>query len=220
MDVPYSSTCLHAHTIHDHITATLICEDCALVLQENTNLTTHSKIVLPNVKQRNDKLSSRVEDICENFHIPQSYASDITTVSRDVKLATSHFNGDAEVIAYGIYSTCKMNCMYRTLEEVEMMTGCSRKKLWSLEKRFGVSNNPDYSALLERYCYFLGVTYSSMKMVQHEAEKYFATTTARPHTIIAACISMYTNIPINEIVTVIPVNKASVYKFKKEYKKI
>ena len=218
--------CRHANSVIDQHTATLVCLDCALVLEENTNIclgSSRDPECYHNIgggkkreKQRSE-LYFMAQDVCENFHIPRGF------IDRIVFKAQSMLCGFGRgmvlaALAMAIYSVCMEENVSRTLHDVVEATGCDREKLLRLEKKFGfAAEKTDVSAQTDRYCSFLDCSYRETLELKKKICVLLENCETQPKTIIAACISKYANKPVSEVVKIVPVSAKGVYNFKKTH---
>ena len=211
----FSDSCEHVHRVHDTHTATEICDDCALVLDMNTNLCYYRKSC-SDVKQKKKKsdtsaLHTMIVEACERINLPVSFVPLI--IKHYVNINETKRRVQMETVACSIYNVCKQEDVMRTLAEVQAVTGCSPKRLWKLERRVGTSNNVNCIALIEKYSQYLELTLKQMLFVLTNTQKKVVLCSSKPCTIIAAYVRICTKLPLKKITSIIPVSAKSVHKF-------
>ena len=188
-------SCPHpiALRVHDIATDTIVCSDCALVLDDSYYFSS-SKIKYYDVAELPDmKIVSAALQFCANLNIPSSFATraalNVEEMKKYLHCVRMQRANTEDLLACALYNVGKKYSCFRTLDEIQASTGCSRKKLWTLECLFGESTDPaDYGGLIEKYCYFLSLPFCSMKMIREIAIQYIGSLERKPQAIIGACI--------------------------------
>ena len=191
-------TCAHPRPqrVYDSETATVVCTECALVLNDDVFFTGSNAMTDAQQTQPKPEYFTDAVTYCANINLPITYASAIAS-SAETMTAYLHSVKKQRVartdaLACCLYNTCKKNSCFRTLEEIESATGCDRKKLWKLESLFGETTDPaHYGDLVEKYCYFLSITFEEMCAIRDMAVCNISHLQNKPQAIIGACIYLY-----------------------------
>lgn len=196
-------TCLHSYDLHvvDYSTATVVCSGCALVMMENyCHLYEYRRHESGHINSKH--LSTSIA-YCEESGLPLSLAADVAKMAQNLEkghIMAKYISRQGltkprqnDLLAYCLYNVCKRHKCFRTLDEIEAITGCDRKRLWKLESAFGEHTDPDeYGVLIEKYCYYLQIKkYKDVLRLQKICIHNIRSLQGKPQTIIGACVANY-----------------------------
>ena len=126
--------CDHLNQIIDQHEGSIVCGDCALVLDVYFSQQEHSSQKISVSLQHVDHLKSYLLDCCDRMHIPTLISENI--YKKFIQFRTGRdFEriSDMHLMTYSIYITLKNDGIGRNIEYVAQNTGISSKLLWKCE---------------------------------------------------------------------------------------
>ena len=223
---PYSRSCSHYDTVIDSTTATRVCRECALVLEENVNICFASTRCPPIYEDNkhdtgigsyhDTQLSDKLCDICFRLNISSHLISDVIIRCNDVSNAIEKANGfSLATVAFCLYDVCKKNGCHRQMDVVSRNVGCTLRQIWLKEKEHGTTNIVDYTGIVVEFCYHLNVDRRKALKLMPLIHKCLDLYEAHPRTIIGACICLSLDIKVSRFCAMAHISNKSVYRFKK-----
>ena len=212
--------CDHLNQIIDQHEGSIVCGDCALVLDVYFSQQEHSSQKISVSLQPVDHLKSYLLDCCDRMHIPTLISENI--YKKFIQFRTGHdFEriSDMQLMAYSIYITLKNDGIGRNIEYVAQNTGISSKLLWkceSLDPYISMPINienvlaPVYSMfnLSSEDCKII------VKISKHFQERHFSPLTLSSTLVYVYCRISKIQISIKKVCSIFCVSSMSIYRCK------
>jgi transcription initiation factor TFIIIB Brf1 subunit/transcription initiation factor TFIIB len=216
----FSDTCSHLYPVRDVHEGTLVCPDCAKVLDACMLLETRD--IPPPVNPIHIKL----QNICANGNIPKSvegYANWFFYLICQEFADVKQLKREDEILAFSLYESLARFNVPRTPEEIHRITGVLPSALWTIESKMKQQTTTHINPVLyvERYATFLELTYIDIKKIQSIIGNMYGMGDVRPRCLVATVIHLYCKelklrIPLKRIVEVCNVSCTTVHKLMKK----
>ncbi len=209
--------CEHDNTVEDLQTGTVICTDCAYLI--DTPVFAMAPVTEKNEKEEPcyDALTLVFADLCFNTHLSPIYALDMALLFKTVieeKQIT--YLQKSTLIALCFSEVLKRENVPRTLKEISGVTGESLKSLGALMKEV-FPNSPQVRPhqIVSRFCGKLDIHRRHAIKIEHELETLVQVNSVSPDTLAAAAIADYVKsnalgVKLTEIADVCGVTQVSI----------
>jgi transcription initiation factor TFIIIB Brf1 subunit/transcription initiation factor TFIIB len=161
-------SCTHSSVIEDEREGTVVCLACCRVIDQLYVSFAVSNPTLSNPLSKYDS----IENICANFHIPESVKQSCISIFERVKRVkgTRKFSNSA-LIAYAIYNGLLEHTIARSPQEILFMTGVDLTQIMAIEKVLSTPVIcPSSSTYLERYAVQCGLGFKDVQQMYHYYE--------------------------------------------------
>ena len=146
------ATCPHLshHRIIDRHEGTIICGNCALVLEDSLLI---DKVYLPEreMVKENSQLFYIFRDLTDNFHLYPCIARKSVTIYQELPKKVTRTKKKRALIAYVLYRACIEEDAPRSIQEISRMCGISPKEIGIFESKCKTINSNLSVAFLSRF---------------------------------------------------------------------
>ena len=248
------SYCNHSDTILDSSSATEVCTSCGLVLNEaltytdlHPNYTWMQQMTDPRVpcgsfmdkKSRNKIVNSISKPMGEEFltkvgnrlNLPYSTIQHALHRSQDLSSVKSRRFHHEHLLAYALYTTCKLEKCPRSLVEISNISAITTKSLRRIEKYFSMEKNNQRTKslsakdLLYTFYPYLDLSFQDLKIILSMLETSSSTVQFSPSTVAAGLVYLYVSkngiksCTIKKISDIFQTTPMSIYRYKNDYNK-
>ena len=247
------SYCNHSDTILDSFSATEVCTSCGLVLNEaltyadlHPNHGWIQEMQGPGVPcgtfmdkiYKNKIINSMYKPNCEEFlikvgnrlNLPRSTIQNALKRNRDLSAGKSRFKNE-HLLAYALYTTCKLENCPRSLVEISNVSAITTKSLRRIEKYFSLEKNNQRTKslsakdLLYTFYPYLDLSFHDLKTILGMLENSSSSIQFSPSTIAAGLVYLYISkniiksCTIKKISDIFQTTPMSIYRYKNDYNK-
>ena len=247
------SNCNHSDTILDSYSATEICTSCGLVVNEAL---TYSELhpncdwiqqaqdtgvscgTFVDKKSKNKIINSVSKSKCEEFlikigdrlNLPCSTIQNTLKRNQDLLSGKYRFKNE-HLLAYALYTTCKLEKCPRSLVEISNVSSIRIKSLRKIEKYFSLQQNNQRTKslspkdLLYTFYLYLDLTFNDLKKIFVMLENSSSSVQFSPSTIAAGLVYLYISenkiksCTIKKISDVFQTTPMSIYRYRSNYNK-
>ena len=248
------SYCNHSDTILDSSSATEVCTSCGLVLNGaltytdlHPNYTWMQQMTDPRVpcgtfmdkKSRNKIVNSISKPMGEEFltkvgnrlNLPYSTIQHALHRSQDLSSVKSRRFHHEHLLAYALYTTCKLEKCPRSLVEISNISAITTKSLRRIEKYFSMEKNNQRTKslsakdLLNTFYPYLDLSFQDLKIILSMLETSSSTVQFSPSTVAAGLVYLYVSkngiksCTIKKISDIFQTTPMSIYRYKNDYNK-
>ena len=140
--------CLHTQPLCDNREGMLVCLDCGFVIEEGG--TGSESYEFSTTQEITSRYEEFIFDICANNHVSDSVRDCTVEFFRKTLLARKNKHNLNSLCAYALFHCLAKNQVYRSIFEIEQMTGVSSRKIWKLAR-----NWPPISSVKPSYFLYL-----------------------------------------------------------------
>lgn len=184
----HSAYCGHEYPVYDRPTGTLVCPDCALVLDGDASMTE-----IPSYDLESSVIRFKLHDFCCNGNIPESIENDTLSFYNTIaKLPNYSEKEELSLLAFALYATLAQSGSTRSIQEISALTGVDVKSLWKIETQISVNicseNSIDY---LDRFCYTLDIPRHESEVLRKIIVNFPILGSTNPQSITATAIYLF-----------------------------
>jgi transcription initiation factor TFIIIB Brf1 subunit/transcription initiation factor TFIIB len=189
---PFSSTCVHKNVVEDYKEGSIICSDCALVVDERIFVPTFQ----PKLRRKLSDNDVFLADVCDRMHLPHHILDCCIDYYNKLKLETAIIANKfkpEEVAAYVLYQILIQEDAPRTIPTIEHYTGIHRHTLWKIESTQALNdtNVLEACALIEGYCAMLGLAFYHATILKTITSRIHDFGAIHPNSLCAVVIYLY-----------------------------
>ena len=195
----YSDRCKHQKTVKDVHEGTLVCVDCAKVLDlcyisdMISDMKYESIIIDPYILYT--PIEQYLTDICINGNIPKCIRNDSLDYFKSVKhnLEMNKFKvKDVDIMIYALYKILARHNTPRTPQEMQSLTNVSVGKLWNIETKITCQpTHTDPADYVNRYAIFLELKFKDILCVINIVNNVSGLDDVRPRCLVAGIFYLY-----------------------------
>jgi transcription initiation factor TFIIIB Brf1 subunit/transcription initiation factor TFIIB len=191
----YSDRCRHKTIVKDMHEGTIVCTDCAKVLDSCFYIDINEEYVTKAPYDFYAPIEQYLVDICTNGNIPNSIRNDAFSHFKLLKqnLETRKFKvNDVDIIVYALYEILARHNTPRTPQEMQGLTNVSVGRLWKIETKITCQTTyTDPADYVNRYATFLDLSYTDIKSIIHIIHNIRELDDVRPRCLVAAIFYLY-----------------------------
>lgn len=155
----FSHYCEHTYPVYDPSTGTLVCEECALVLEQGGQIILNEN---PSCDFENSLIRFKLHDFCCNGNVAECIENDSFSFFKN--LVNLHYQNcsekkQIEILAFSLYATLARHGAAKSIQDIYALTGVEPSVLWKIESNVSVGIVSEHAIdYLDRFCYTLDIS--------------------------------------------------------------